>query len=109
MPRLVELLVVLSLLFSVCLGRDDRGFARLLQPGQDSFVGVIALVGDRDVGRQRSQQRICPFQIARLACRQVQAGRVAERIHGQMDLGTATASAKPNGLVAPFLSAPGLC
>jgi hypothetical protein len=46
----------------------------------------------------------------RLAWRQRERDRVAERIHESMDLGCQPAAGAPDGLVlAPFFRAPALC
>ncbi len=109
MARFVEVLVVLALLFPVGFGWDDGGLARLLQLVQHTFVRVVAFIGDYGRRRQRFQQRVSTVQIAGLTGGQVQAGRIAESVHGRMDFGAATAPTQSNGLIAPFLSAPALC
>ena len=109
MPRFVEFLVLFALFFSVCFGRDDGSFSRLFQSCKDPFVRVIALVGDHGVGFERIQQGVGAFQITCLAGGQVKACRVAESVHGHMDLGAAATTAEPDGFIAPFLSAPALC
>jgi hypothetical protein len=50
--RLVKVLVVLALHFSVCLGWNDGLFSGLLQRFEHPFVGVEALVGDHGLGFQ---------------------------------------------------------
>ena len=109
MACFVEVFVVGARLLSSGSGRDDGGFSRPLQAGQDALVGVVAFVGDPGGCGHRVQQSVSPFQIARLPCGEVQAGRVAERIHGGMDLGAQPTLAASDGLVAPFLRAPALC
>jgi hypothetical protein len=106
----VEFLVVLSLHISICLGRDDGLFSSLFQEVQHPLVGVEALVGDHCFGFESRQQHVGPFQFASLAFSEMKADRVAERIHGGVNLGAQPALAASDGLrFAPFLRAPALC
>jgi hypothetical protein len=108
--RLVQGFVVRARVLAVGLGRDHRLFAGLLQGGEDSSVGVERLVRDQDPGLDLRQQGIRPFQVVRLARREREPGRVAERVDQGVDLGAQATSAAPDRLVAAaFLIAPALC
>ena len=107
---LVEFLVVFALHISICFGWNDGEFSGLLQGFEYPFVGVEALIGEDRLGLEWRQQHIGSVQLAGLALGKMEAGRVAERIHGGVNLGAQTTFAAPDGLrLAPFLSAPALC
>jgi hypothetical protein len=55
------------------------------------------------------KQRIGALQIMRLARREMEADRLAERIDRGIDLGAQSAFAAPDRLRTVFLSAPALC
>jgi hypothetical protein len=76
----------------------------------DALLGIERLVGDQRVGLHLGQKMICTDQIMRFAAGQEEAGRVAERIDGGMDLGAQSAARAPDRLVlAGFFWAPALC
>ncbi len=109
-PCFVEFFVVFALDLSVCLGRDDGLFSGLSEGFEHPLVGVEALVGDDRVGFELRQQHIGSIQIAGLTFGEVEAERVAERVHGGVNLGAQAALAASDGLAeAPFLRAPALC
>ncbi len=107
---LVELFIVFPLHRAVGLGRNHRNLSGLLPGNQNPLVRIEASVGQQDVGLELRQQRIGPFQIASLPTGEMKAGRIAQSIHGSVNLGAQSAFAAPDGLVAaPFFSAPALC
>ena len=107
---LVEVLVVGARYRAIDLGRDHRdlvgGGERLDHPG----IGVERLVGEQGVGGERGQEGVGTLQVVRLARREQEADRVAERIDQGVDLGTQPAFAAADRLVfAGFFCAPALC
>jgi hypothetical protein len=73
------------------------------------LVGIEGLVGDHDLGRYAGKKYISAFQAMSLPWREMEAGRIAERINGAIDLGAQSALAAPDRLRSVFLSAPALC
>ncbi len=97
-----------------CLGRfarwNDRRLAGLGQRFEHPLVGIEGLVGHEGVRFQPGQKGIRSGQIVLLAASQMEAGRVAERIHQRVDLGGQPALAAADGLIiAGFLGAPAAC
>ena len=89
---------------------DDRRLAGFSQRLQHPLVGIERLVGNEGVRFQPGQKGIRSGQIVLLAAGQMEAGRVAERIHQRVDLGCQPALAAADGLVWPsFLGAPAAC
>jgi hypothetical protein len=86
-PRFVEFLVILSLYFSICFGRDDCLFSGLFQGIQNPFIGVEAFIADHGSGFDSRQEHIGSVQLAGLAFGEMKIGRVAECIDGSMNLG----------------------
>lgn len=85
--RFVERLVIVAWHFSIGFRRNDRGDSRCFQPVDDTFIGVISLVGDQDIGLNFIDQRIGSVQIAGLSRCQVKAGRIAQSIADRVDFG----------------------
>ena len=108
--RLVQILVIGTLVPTVGLGRDHRRLAGLFQRGKDPCLGVERLVGDQDVGLESGKQGVRSLQVVRLPRREREAGRVAECLDGGVDLGAQAAPAAPDGFItAVFFAAPALC
>jgi hypothetical protein len=106
----IEIFVILSLHFTVGLGRYNRGFARFLQGDQHALIGVETFVGKHRIGFHMRQQHIRTVQIAGLAAGEMKADWVAQGINRGVNLGAQSAFAATDGLVeAPFFSAPALC
>jgi hypothetical protein len=111
MPRLVEVLVVEAGLLAVALGWDHGRLAGPLERLEHTLIGVERLVRDQGVGRETRQQGIGTFQVVRLPGREGEAGRVAQRVDGRMDLRAQPATAASDRFVVGtvFLTAPALC
>jgi len=110
MASFIQFLVVLTLHLAVGLGWNHRGLSRLLPRNQNSLVGIKAFIRQQDVGLQLGQQHIGALQVAGLSAGEMKSNRVAQRVHGGVNLGAQPAFAAPDGLVdAPFFSAPALC
>jgi len=105
---LVEVFVVSAAFFAIGLGRDDHLLACGQQRGDEPLIGIKRLVSNHDLGRRIGQQHIRAFKVTGLPRRQVNSGRIAQGIHGDMNLGTQPASAASDGLRLFFL-APALC
>lgn len=108
--RFVERFVVGPRRRAAALGRDHRQLAgggeRFDHPG----IGVECLVGNQRVGGKRGQEGVGTLQVVRLAGREQEADRVAERIDQGVDLGAQPAFAAADRLVfAGFFCAPALC
>ena len=89
---------------------DDRRLAGFGQRLQHPLVGIEGLVGNEGVRFQPGQKGIRSGQIVLLTAGQMEAGRVAERIHQRVDLGRQPALAAADGLIlANFLGAPAAC
>ena len=106
---LVEFLVVVACGLASAFWRNDRGLAGLVKRLDHARVGIEGLVGDHDLGGQVGKQCISAVQIMSLPGREMEAGWIAERINGGIDLGAQSAFAAPDRLRAVFLSAPALC
>ena len=90
--------------------RDDGRLAGLGQRFEPALVRIERLVGHERLGLKLREQRIGSSQIVRLTASQMEANRIAERIHQRVDLGGQPALATANGLVfAKFLGAPAAC
>ena len=109
MPGFVKFLVVPPLLPAIGFGWDHCLFSGSPQRFQHPLIRVEALVGDHRAGFDLGQQHIGPVQFASLAAAQMEPDRVAERVDGGVNLGAQSALAAPDGLRAPFFSAPALC
>lgn len=108
-PRFVQVLVVGTLVLAVGSARDDCCLAGVVKRLDDTLLGIEGLVGDQHIGRDIGKQRVGSVQVMSLARRKMEAGRIAERIHGGVDLGAQSAFAAADRLRAVFLSAPALC
>src|SRR4051794_3023305 len=109
--RLVEILVVGAGVLAVGLGRDHRRPAGPSEGLEHPLLGVEGLVGDQRLGPEVGQQRVRPGEVVLLPRAEREAGRVAERVDGGVDLRARAAPAAPDGLVArsPFFAAPAPC
>ena len=99
----------------VGLGRDH---SRLASPGQafeHARIGVERLVGDQCASLHTGEQVVGPCEVVGLACGQVEADRVAERVHHRVYLRAQAAAGASDRLVlagavrANFFWAPALC
>src|SRR5215212_1544665 len=89
---------------------DDRRLAGLGQRFEHALVRIERLVGNERLGLKLWEQGIRSDQIVRLTAGQMEADRIAERIHQRVDLGGQPALATANGLVfAKCLGAPAAC
>jgi len=86
-------------LFAVGLGRNHRRFPGLRQRLEYPLVGIVAFIGNHDLGLDHRQQHIGSVQIAGLSGRQQKAGRVTASIDRSMDLRAQSAFAAPDRLV----------
>lgn len=109
MAGLVEVLVVVSLRSPITFGGDDRRFAGPSKWLDHPLAGIETLVGDQRIGREVGKKRVGAVEVMGLARGEVEAGGIAERIDGGVDLGAQSSPASPDGLRAVFLSAPALC
>ena len=105
----VEFFVIVSLDLAVGFGWNDCGLAGLFQGLEDALIGIEALVGEQRIGFDEWKQHVGSVQIAGLASREMNSGRIAQRVDGGVDLGAQPAFAASDGLIAPFLRAPALC
>ena len=109
MAGLVEVLVIVARVLAIAFGRYDGRLAGFAERFDHPLVGIEALVGDHRIGGDGGEKRIGAVKIMGLTRGEVEAGRIAERIDGGVDLGAQSASASPDRLRAVFLSAPALC
>ena len=86
---------------SVGAWRDDR-LAALLGNDAHEGIGVVTLVGDDELGRLVLDQCCRLLNIRDLACREDDAQRIAQGIHGNMQLGRQSAARTANFLTARF-------
>jgi hypothetical protein len=108
---LVELGVIGTLERAVPLGRNDR-LAAAFSDLVAQVIGVVALIGDRDIGGEALDQLMREGDVVALARRSDQAHRIAQRIAGGVDFGAqAPAGAtKALGIRPPFCRrAPAAC
>lgn len=106
--RPVQVFVIVTRLFAAALGRNDDAFARVLQPIDHPFLGIVGFVGNNGGCLNARQQRIRAVQVVRLPRRQMKTGRVAQGIDGGMDFRAQPAAAAPDRFGASFF-APALC
>ena len=111
MTRLVQVAIVGARVLAAGLGRDHRRLAGLRQGFEHALLGVERLVGDQRVRGKIRKQGVGALQVVRLARREREPGRVAERVDPGVDLGAQAAAAAPDRLLAAaaFLTAPALC
>ena len=112
MTRLVQVAVVRARVLAAGLGWDHGHRAGLRQGFDHPLLGVERLVGDQRVGFKPRQQGVRALQVVRLARREREPGRVAERVDKGVDLRAQATPAAPDGLLAAtaaFLIAPALC
>src|ERR1700722_20404430 len=108
---LVELGVIGTLEGAVPLGRNNRLGVALCDLGAQ-VIGVVALVGDRDVRGEALNQLVRESDVVALAWRADQAHRVSQRIAGGVDFGAqaAAGATKALGIRPPFCrQAPAAC
>jgi|SRR5947208_11496933 len=107
--RFIEMAVIRTRGFAVGAGGDDGRLAGLLQRFDYPFIGIEGLVGDHDGGVDFGKQQVGAVEIMGIAGSEREAGWIAERIDGGIDLGGQPAFAAPDRFVAPFFGAPALC
>ena len=89
---------------------DHRRLTGISERREHALVGIERFVGDERLGLKLRQQGIRSGQIVLLTASEMNAERIAERIHQGMDLGCQPALAAANGLVlAGFVEAPAAC
>ncbi len=103
----VELRVELAGRCSVFLGRDHAGLSGGGQRPEDAIVGILGLVGDRQVGGHLRMQGIGSGQIVNLSGGQQEAQRVAEGVDQGMDLDAQPALAATHRLIVIFFGCAG--
>ena len=110
MPGLVEVFVKGARRLPGFARWDDRRLVGFGQRREHPLVGIERLVGNERLGLKRGQKGIGSGQVMLLTAGQMEADRIAERIHPGVDLGGQPALAAPKGLVfASFLGAPAAC
>ena len=110
MARLVEVPVVVTGGFAVCLGRDDQGLGGVAQRLNDTFIGIECFVGDQRVGLHGWQQLVGTVQIMGLTAGQAKVDGIAQCVDQGVDFGAQPPTRSTDGLVfAVFLGAPALC
>ena len=108
---LVEFGVIGTLERAVPLGRNDR-LAAAFSDLVAQVIGVVALVGDRDVRGEALDQLVREGDVVALAWRADQAHRIAKCVAGGVDFGAqaAAGATKALGIVPPFSRrAPAAC
>ena len=110
MPGLVEVFVKGARRLAGFPRWDDRRLAGLGQRREHALVGIERLVGNEGVRFQPGQKSIRSGQVVLVTAREMEADRIAERIHQGVDLGGQPALAAADGLIlANFLGAPAAC
>jgi hypothetical protein len=110
MPGLVEVFVKGARCLAGIPRWDDHRLAGLGQRREHALVGIERLVGNEGVRFQPGQKSIRSGQVVLLTAREMEADRIAERIHQGVDLGGQPALAAADGLIlANFLGAPAAC
>lgn len=87
------------------MGRDD-GLGFFGPDGLEDGVAVIGAIGEHGLGLDPIDQSERSWRIAGLACGQIEAERVAERITGSMQLAGKTATRAAKSLVSLIFFAP---
>lgn len=106
----VEMAIQFPGLLPIGLGWDHRLLSGGHQRLDDTFVGVVGLVGDQRIGFEFGQEFIGTDEIMGLAAGQTKSSWITERIDPRMDLGAQSAARPPDRLVlAIFFWAPALC
>lgn len=109
MACFIEFFIMGALDFAVGLGRNDCRFSGVPQRLDHALVGVVALVGQQNIGLETRQQAIRSRQIAGLARREVEAGGITQDIDGGVNRGAQPALAPPNGLIVAGFFARSRC
>ena len=87
------------------MGRDDSlGFLRA--DGLEDGIAVMGAIGEHGLGLDPVDQTERSWRITGLACRQIEAQRVAKRVAGSMDLAGKVATRAAKSLISPFFFAP---
>lgn len=110
MACFVQVFIVCAGDCSVGFWRDDDGFACFAQRFNHPFIGIKGFVGNDRVCVHAGQQRVGTVKIMGLSWREMEAGRVAQRIAGGMYFCGQAALAAPDRLlrlIPPF--APAAC
>ena len=111
MARFIEGLIIGARLEPIGFrGNDDR-HPRLLQAGNDALLGVIGSIGEQSlhVLQQLGQEGLRADKVGGVAGREMEAGRIPERIARRMDFraqAPAGAADAFGGGVPPFAPAP---
>lgn len=108
--RFIEIFVVRARLFAVGLRWDDGLYASLAQRPNHALVSIEGLIREQGTGLKSRQKRISACQIMRLSGREMEAGRIAQRIHYGVNFRAQSAFAAADCLVlVVFFCAPALC
>jgi hypothetical protein len=108
--RFVDVTIIVSVEFAVCLGQDHDLLTSLSEPGNDPPIGVESAICDEQIGIHVRQQVIGPDQIMGLSATQGEGNRIAHSINQSMNFGTQSGTGSPNGLAfASFFWTPALC
>lgn len=86
MAGLVERLVIVAWLFPVRFRRDDGFYFGGLEPLDDPFVRIIALVGDQNLRLDPAEQNVGAIQVAGLPWRQMKPERISQCIAERVNL-----------------------
>ena len=110
MAGLIEVLVIGAGLAPMRFGRNHNGHLRLLQHGQDTLGGIIGSIREQslDPVDHLRQQRIRAGEGRGVARREMQAGRIAQRLTGRREFGTPAPAGAAEAfclLVPPFAPA----
>jgi len=105
----IDMLVVRDGFRSGAVGRDHSLGAHLRNAGAKA-IGVKALVAQELFERQPADQVLGLGDVARLARREDEAKRIAERVYAGVDLRAQAAARTPDRLIfAPPFAAPAAC
>jgi len=106
----IEVFVVWARLFAVGLCGNDRVYFGVAQVFDHPLVGVVGLVGKQRVGLKPRQKRVGALEIMCLSGREMEAGRIAQRVYRSVDFRAQSAFTAADRLVfAVFFCAPALC
>jgi hypothetical protein len=72
-------------IFSSQDGSRHRVYFGVAQVFDHPLVGVVGLVGKQRVGRKLRQKRVGALEIMRLSGREMEAGRIAQRVYRSVD------------------------
>jgi hypothetical protein len=108
MTLLVQMLVIITLLFAIFSGRDDR-LGLFLSNFLQKRVRIIGAVGNRPLEPEVCYQIFSLCDVMPLPARQKKAQWIAQGVYTGVDFGAESASATPEslcGLAAAFFWAP---